>query len=177
VETVYLRSKWNITLVIGVALALLSAPPSLPAHAAAARVVLAYYYTFYDPDAFVVGADSWDGISPYAIAWSGDPVGQFTRWGSAVKSTAPEKLYIPPVSPGCDDAAAGPMTCSRDRSDGQYYQSTWDGALVADPSRAIIVSTFNEWLESAQIEPSAQYGEQYLTLTRKNADTFRAFGD
>jgi len=125
----------------------------------------------------VVGADPWDGISPYAIAWSGNPVSQLTRWGAAVKSTAPDKLYIPPVSPGCDDAAVHAMTCSRERSDGQYYQSTWDGALVADPSWAIIVSTFNEWLESTQIEPATQYGEQYLTLTRKNAATFRALGD
>jgi hypothetical protein len=48
---------------------------------------------------------------------------------------------------------------------------------VADPAWAIIVSTFNEWLESTQIEPAMQYGEQYLTLTRKNADTFRALGN
>jgi hypothetical protein len=124
----------------------------------------------------VVGAEPWDGISPYAIAWSANPAGQLTRWGSAVQSTAPEKLYIPPVSPGCDDAAVRAATCTQDRADGRYYQSTWDGALAANPSWAVIVSTFNEWLESTQIEPAEQYGDKYLTLTRHNADAFHAGG-
>jgi hypothetical protein len=29
-------------------------------------------------------------------------------------------------------------------------------------------------MESTQIEPSVQYGDQYLQITRQNADQFRA---
>ena len=36
------------------------------------------------------------------------------------------------------------------------------------------MSTFNEWMESTQIEPSLQYGDQYLQMTRQNADEYRA---
>jgi hypothetical protein len=122
----------------------------------------------------VVAGDAWDGISPYAIAWSGDPVGQLGRWGATTQAIAPEKLWIPPVSPGCNDAAIRALTCYRERGGGMYYQATWDGAMASNPSWAVIVSTFNEWLESSQIEPSVQYGTQYLELTRQNADVFHA---
>jgi hypothetical protein len=87
---------------------------------------------------------------------------------------APDKLWIPPVSPGCNDSAARPTTCAQERAGGGYYQATWDGALASNPSWAVIVSTFNEWMESTQIEPSVQYGDQYLQITRQNADDFRA---
>jgi hypothetical protein len=128
-----------------------------------------------DGDNFsILSGEAWDGISPYAIAWSGNPAGQLPSWAAKAQAVAPDKLWIPPVSPGCNDAAARPVTCARDRADGSYYQATWDGAMASNPSWAVIVSTFNEWMESTQIEPSVQYGDQYLQLTRQNADAFRA---
>lgn len=128
-----------------------------------------------DGDQFgILSGDAWDGISPYAIAWSGNPTGQLVSWGGKAAAVAPDKLYIPPVSPGCNDSAARATTCARDRADGAYYQATWDGALAANPQWAVIVSTFNEWMESTQIEPSLQYGDEYLQITRANADQYRA---
>jgi hypothetical protein len=128
-----------------------------------------------DGDNFgILSGDAWDGISPYSIAWSGNPAGQLPSWATKARAVAPDKLWIPPVSPGCNDSAARPTTCTRDRSGGAYYQATWDGAFASNPSWAIIVSTFNEWMESTQIEPSVQYGDQYLQITRQNADEFRA---
>jgi hypothetical protein len=128
-----------------------------------------------DGDNFnILAGDAWDGISPYAIAWSGNPAGQLPSWGTKAAAVAPDKLYIPPVSPGCNDSAARPATCVRDRGEGAYYQATWDGAFASSPSWAVTVSTFNEWMESTQIEPSVQYGDQYLQLTRQNADAFHA---
>jgi hypothetical protein len=128
-----------------------------------------------DGDQFgILSGDAWDGISPYAIAWSANPAAQLPSWGAKAAAVAPDKLYIPPVSPGCNDSAARATTCARDRAGGAYYQATWDGALAASPAWAVIVSTFNEWMESTQIEPSVQYGDQYLRLTRQNADHYRA---
>jgi hypothetical protein len=128
-----------------------------------------------DGDNFgVLAGDAWDGISPYAIAWSGNPAAQLPSWAAKARAVAPEKLYIPPVSPGCDDSAARKATCIQDRAGGSYYQATWDGAMTSGPSWAVTVSTFNEWMESTQIEPSVQYGDQYLQLTRQNADAFHA---
>ncbi|MBV8719791.1 MAG: hypothetical protein JOZ65_32355 [Chloroflexi bacterium] len=128
-----------------------------------------------DGDQFgILSGDAWDGISPYAIAWSGDPATQLPRWAGTARSVAPDKLWNPVVSPGCNDSAARAPTCVRDRADGAYYQSSWDGALASSPSWAVVVSTFNEWLESTQIEPSQQWGNQYLQLTKQNSDLFKA---
>jgi hypothetical protein len=128
-----------------------------------------------DGDNFnVIGGDAWDGISPYAIAWSADPATQLPRWANVARSVAPDKLWNPVVSPGCDDSAVRAATCVRERGNGAYYQATWDGALASSPDWAVVVSTFNEWMESSQIEPSVQFGDQYLQLTRQNADLFKA---
>jgi glycoprotein endo-alpha-1,2-mannosidase len=114
-----------------------------------------------DGDNFgILSGEAWDGISPYAIAWSGNPAGQLPSWANKARAVAPDKLWIPPVSPGCNDSAARATTCARDRAEGAYYQATWDGALESNPAWAVIVSTFNEWMESTQIEPSVQYGDQ-----------------
>jgi len=128
-----------------------------------------------DGDSFnILSGDAWDGVSPYAIAWSGNPASQLPRWASVARSVAPDKLWNPVVSPGCNDSAARAATCIQDRAGGAYYQSTWDGALASSPSWAVVVSTFNEWMESTQIEPSQQWGDQYLQLTKQNADMFKA---
>ncbi len=128
-----------------------------------------------DGDQFgILAGDAWDGISPYAIAWSPNPASQLPAWGAKAAAVAPDKLYIPPVSPGCDDSAARPATCVQDRQGGAYYQATLSGAMASNPSWAVVVSTFNEWLESTQIEPSQQYGDQYVQLTRQFADAFKS---
>jgi hypothetical protein len=128
-----------------------------------------------DGDRFAVMAGSaWDGVSPYAIAWSANPASQLPRWGTTARGIAPDKLWIPVVSPGCDDSRTRPTTCMQDRAGGSYYQATWDGALASAPSWAVVVSTFNEWKESTQIEPSPSYGDHYLAITRQNSDYFKA---
>jgi hypothetical protein len=128
-----------------------------------------------DGDNFnILSGDAWDGISPYAIAWSANPATQLPSWAAKAAAVAPNKLWIPPVSPGCNDSAARATTCSQDRTGGSYYQATWDGALASNPGWAIMVSTFNEWMEATQIEPSVQYGDQYLQITKQNADDYRA---
>jgi len=125
-----------------------------------------------DQFGFMAGP-AWDGISPYAIAWSGNPTGQLPAWGAKARAAAPGKLYIPPVSPGCDDSGVRAATCVRDRGDGAYYQSTLNGALAAKPQWAVVVSTWNEWMEATSIEPATAYGDLYLKLTREFATAFK----
>jgi Glycosyl hydrolase family 99 len=130
-----------------------------------------------DGDRFaILSGDAWDGISPYAIAWSADPRAQLPRWAATAHASAPAKLFIPPVSPGCDDHLVRATTCVQDRADGAYYRAAWDGALAANPDWAVVVSTWNEWLEASQIEPALQYGDLYLRITRQYAETFKGRG-
>jgi hypothetical protein len=127
-----------------------------------------------DGDNFnILHVDAFDGISPYAIAWSANPRGQLASWGAKARVAAPDKLYIPPVSPGCDDHLVRAANWVRDRGAGSYYDAAWLGAIDASPAWAVVVSTWNEWLEATQIEPSVQYGDQYLQMTRQYADSFK----
>jgi hypothetical protein len=127
-----------------------------------------------DGDQFgTLSSDAWDGISPYAIAWSGNPRGQLPSWAARARSIAPDKLWVPPVSPGCDDSAVRATTCLQGRAGGSYYQSTWDGALASNPSWAVVVSTWDEWAEQTQIEPGDDYGDLYTSITRDYAATWK----
>ncbi|MBI2755862.1 MAG: hypothetical protein HYX52_04035 [Chloroflexi bacterium] len=126
-----------------------------------------------DNFAFPAG-DAWDGISPYAIAWSPNPVSQIPAWGAKARAQMPGKLYVPPVSPGCDDSSVRAVTCLQNRADGAYYQATLDGALASAPEWGVVVSTWNEWHESTSIEPAVQYGDLYLQLTRAFADRLKS---
>ncbi len=127
-----------------------------------------------DGDQFgTLSSDAWDGISPYAIAWSANPRGQLPSWAAKARAVAPDKLWVPPVSPGCDDSGVRATTCFQNRADGNYYKATWDGALASNPPWAVVVSTWDEWAEQTQIEPGADYRDLYTSLTRVYADTWK----
>jgi hypothetical protein len=59
------------------------------------------------------------------------------------------------------------------RQDGSYYQRTFQAAIDSRPDW-IVITSYNEWLEGTQIEPSQTYGRRYLDLTRSLAERFRA---
>ena len=116
---------------------------------------------------------AFDGISPYQIAWSPTPETQLPGWGAKAAAVDAGKLYVPPVAPGCNDTPARAATCIQERRDGTYYSRVLHGALASAPQWAVVISTWNEWLEDTQIEPSVEYGDLYLRLTREFAETFK----
>ena len=58
-----------------------------------------------------------------------------------------------------------------DRGDGQIYEALWEAVLGANPDW-ILVSSWNEWGEGTEIEPSVQLGDKYLQITAKYAERF-----
>jgi hypothetical protein len=59
-----------------------------------------------------------------------------------------------------------------ERAAGATYDETWRAALAADPPW-ILVSSWNEWHEGSEIEPSVEYGRRYLDATHAWAERFR----
>lgn len=55
---------------------------------------------------------------------------------------------------------------------GELYESLWQAVIETAPPM-VTVCSFNEWGEGTQIEPAQEYGELYLELTRKWANTYR----
>jgi Glycosyl hydrolase family 99 len=68
------------------------------------------------------------------------------------------------VSPGFDARKAYKSGTQTDRLDGQTYRTYWDEALKANPDWVVITS-WNEWGEGTEIEPSLELGDKYLQIT------------
>jgi hypothetical protein len=61
-----------------------------------------------------------------------------------------------------------------DRRNGACYSSFWL-IVHACNSDGYAITSFNEWHEGTEIEPSIEYGDQYLNLTRDNTTPIHEF--
>jgi hypothetical protein len=116
-----------------------------------------------------------DGLHEY------NPVGQVLRhtdMGARYRSTAAHtrvrgKIGCATVIPGYDDSHIGrPRVQIADREKGALYERLWRDALAAGPDWVLITS-FNEWHEGSEIEPSKEWGDQFLKLTGQFAGRFK----
>ncbi|TET64051.1 hypothetical protein E3J49_05235, partial [Candidatus Bathyarchaeota archaeon] len=69
------------------------------------------------------------------------------------------KLFIATVMPGYDDTEIRSPGYVVDRQNGSFYNLFWSTARSSSPDGYIITS-FNEWHEGTEIEPSLEYGYQ-----------------
>jgi len=79
------------------------------------------------------------------------------------------------VIPGYDDSAlveSRPNPIIIDRQDGELYQALWDISISCKPDW-VLVTSFNEWHEGTEVEPSLEFGDQYIELTSANSKRFR----
>jgi hypothetical protein len=83
------------------------------------------------------------------------------------------KISAITVIPGYDDTKIRKPGLAVQRYDGKLYQVQWQQAIEADP-HWVLITSFNEWHEGSEIEPSAEYENQYLELTAKFAERFKA---
>jgi len=85
------------------------------------------------------------------------------------------RIWAATVSPGYDDTRLDDGRAVRvtPREQGAYYDAQWQAAF-ASGADWVLVTSWNEWWENSQIEPSALYGDFYVGRTRAWADAFRA---
>lgn len=77
------------------------------------------------------------------------------------------------VLPGYDERLVpGRPGIALGRKDGDTYRRVWESALRSDPDW-ILITSFNEWYEASEIEPSEEFGSLYLDLTRQYSDKFK----
>lgn len=119
-----------------------------------------------------------DGHHLYSIAWSQDVRQTLKDWGDRIRRYnarhGTDKLWVATVMPGYNDLKTGrAQAFVREREGGQFYRETWQAAMDSGADW-IVITSWNEWVEGSQIEPSISYGNLYLDLTRELATRFRA---
>jgi hypothetical protein len=122
-----------------------------------------------------------DGHHLYNITWKppADVNVTLSRWGNNVRNYntqhGTQKLWVATVMPGYNDLYVQDRSnrYSYDRRNGAYYRETWQAAINSSPD-LIIITSFNEWLEGTQIEPSVTYGQLYLQLTSELSGAYKA---
>ena len=77
------------------------------------------------------------------------------------------------VIPGYDDTKIREPGLAVGRFSGEVYNVQWEAAISAAPDWVLITS-WNEWPEGSQIEPSSEDGDRYLKLTAEHATRFKA---
>lgn len=77
------------------------------------------------------------------------------------------------VIPGYDDVLLGrDVEIAVGRRDGALYREMWEGAIRLRPDW-ILITSFNEWHEGTQIEPSTEHGGKYIDMTAGYAAKFK----
>lgn len=76
------------------------------------------------------------------------------------------------VCPGYDDRYFREPGVHVPRDGGETYRTLWREAIAAEPDW-ILITSFNEWHETSEIEPSDRHGTRYLEITREMTARWR----
>jgi glycoprotein endo-alpha-1,2-mannosidase len=82
------------------------------------------------------------------------------------------KISCITIIPGYDDTKIRKPGINAERMDGQTYKILWESAISADPDWVLITS-WNEWHEGSEIEPSWEDGDKYIKITGEWTKQFK----
>jgi hypothetical protein len=120
--------------------------------------------------------DVFDALHFYDISWESSQGAAMASYANHLddynSAHGTAKPFVATVMPGYNDIAYR-NGHQRDRENGAYYRANWDTAFSYDAS-AIVLTSWNEWHEGSQIEPSVAYGNQYLDITRDEINAYRS---
>ena len=83
------------------------------------------------------------------------------------------KISAITVIPGYDDTKIRKPGLAVERHDGELYRVQWDEAIKADP-HWILITSFNEWHEGSEIEPSLEFKRLYIDITAEYTKLFKS---
>jgi glycoprotein endo-alpha-1,2-mannosidase len=143
-----------------------------------------------NPGGVVLIADSldrgfvsaFDGASTYNITGQTQHKSppEIRAWAHAaylkmVAAAGPGKISTVTIIPGYDDRNTGrpPPRPVTDRWGGETYRALWQEAIAAAPEY-ILITSWNEWHEGSELEPSVEYGSRILDDTAAFSREFLA---
>ena len=86
-------------------------------------------------------------------------------WTASIQAYYYGKIFAATVLPGYDDRIIRDPGIYVPREDGAYYETRWNVATANTP-HWILITSWNEWHEGTEIEPSLEYGFAYLDSTK-----------
>jgi len=109
--------------------------------------------------------DLFQGVHCYSgVSLDPDSLRDLTALGS-LRSKGKGVLFAATVVPGYDDSLIRSPWFFRDRQGGGYFRSRWETAASGTPDW-ILVTSWNEWHEGTEVEPSLELGAGYTAMTR-----------
>lgn len=81
------------------------------------------------------------------------------------------RIICPMIIPGFDNTKSSAAKVKAERYDGKTYRTMWEEAVKTKPDW-VLISSWNEWPEGSEIEPSLELGDQYLKITAEYAKPF-----
>lgn len=120
-------------------------------------------------------AKDFHGVKPYIIkdnSWKFD-CDATTQWGAALNGP---NIFgnVAQIGPGYNDSAVpGRSTPIRERENGDFYKLGWNKILNEDIN-IVLIETWNEMHEGTDICESKEYGRDYIELTAKFIQAFKA---
>ncbi len=128
-----------------------------------------------------VAAAVFDGIHTYNVAGlcRGRTPEEAARATAALYRPASEaarrfrRIFAATVIPGYDDTKVRSPGLAVDRHGGKLYDCLWRAAMELDPDW-ILITSWNEWHEGSEIEPSLELGDYYIKATARLAREFKA---
>lgn len=131
---------------------------------------------------YIVGESSFR----YAITWTPSgrqmnkqaamPLDDWYEWGATLRGYADAGGNIAEVGPGYDERSlTGPDRVGRyqSRENGKIYERSLQAA-VASGKPYLMIETWDEFHEATDIANTKEYGRQYIDITRRYVDQFRA---
>jgi hypothetical protein len=93
-------------------------------------------------------------------------LGPEVRYWSVMADNPAAKIWIPSTNPGVDDRRVPGRNPTQyiDREGGDRMRRMLAASLTSEP-HWVVVHTWNEWWENTYIEPSVNFGSQYLDMT------------
>jgi hypothetical protein len=91
-------------------------------------------------------------------------LGRTIRYYSVLADSPAAKIYIATAMPGFDERLIPGRTGRyTDRQNGQLFTTRLQAVMASNPN-CVEAYTWNEWWENTYIEPSVNYGDQYLQI-------------
>jgi len=117
--------------------------------------------------------EAFEGLHTYnPVAMTMETTAELYR-SASLAARMKGNLFAATVLPGYEEAVYRPTSPRADRDGGDTYHAYWDLAKASKP-HWILITSFNEWHEGSEIEPSVEFGTHYLEQTLREAAAWRA---